>query len=401
MGKQPLSNLATIHYGKSQKEVQVHHSPYPIFGTGGQIGFASRPLFEAPAITVGRKGTLGNPLYSEQPFWTIDTAYAVIPKPNTDAKWLYYQLCNYDLESLNEATGVPSVSRDYLYRIKIFTVPLPEQRKIARILTTLDSAITRTEQLIAKYEAIKQGLMADLFTRGVGEDGRLRPSVSEAPELYWESELGWLPRGWEVKELDDVIRIIDCKHYTPNFTDDSGIPFVRPRNVKLEGLDFSDIDYVTEEDYQLLTDKHEPRKGDIVFSRNASFGVPCYVESDIRFAIGQDVVIMVETNTSSRFVYYTLLTDIIKRQIVQVSTGSTFGRINLGFIRKFLVPVPKSNEQLMISEKLKAIDKNIDQEKEVLAKLQLQKHGLMQDLLTGRVRVTIDEEGTTDGEFNG
>ena len=76
---------------------------------------------------------------------------------------------------------------------------LPEQRKIARILSTVDDLIERTEALIAKYRAIKQGLMHDLLTRGVDASGRLRPPREEAPGLYRESAVGWVPREWETK----------------------------------------------------------------------------------------------------------------------------------------------------------------------------------------------------------
>ncbi len=86
-------------------------------------------------------------------------------------------------------------------------IPLPsakEQRKIARILTTVDNLIEKTEALIAKYQAIKQGMMHDLFTRGVDEHGHLRPPYEDAPELYKQSELGWIPKEWEVRPVTDV-----------------------------------------------------------------------------------------------------------------------------------------------------------------------------------------------------
>ena len=80
---------------------------------------------------------------------------------------------------------------------------LPEQRKIARILSTVDDLIERTEALIAKYRAIKQGLMHDLLTRGVDASGRLRPPREEAPGLYRESAVGWVPREWEIRPVGD------------------------------------------------------------------------------------------------------------------------------------------------------------------------------------------------------
>ena len=86
--------------------------------------------------------------------------------------------------------------------------PLPEQRKIAHILTTVDDLIDRTEALIAKLRAIKQGLMHDLLTRGVDEHGQLRPPREEAPELYKESAVGWVPREWEISEMREVCQAL-------------------------------------------------------------------------------------------------------------------------------------------------------------------------------------------------
>lgn len=216
----------------------------------------------------------------------------------------------------------------------------------------------------------------------------LRPIREQAPELYKESLLGWIPKEWEVKSLDSHVRIIDCKHYTPEFRTE-GYPFVRPRNVKLDGLDLDGVDYVSVEDFQLLTDVYRPRRGDIVFSRNASFGVPCYVDSDVQFAIGQDVVIMTEKTSVTRFVYYALTTLTTTAQIAKVSAGSTFGRINLGEIRKLLIPQPDDKEQKRIYDRMVACDVHERELKAEVAKLCKQKHGLMQDLLTGRVQVPV------------
>ena len=78
-----------------------------------------------------------------------------------------------------------------------------DQQRIAEILTTVDEAIEQTEALIAKTQQIKAGLMHDLFTRGVTPDGQLRPPRSEAPQLYKESPLGWIPKEWDSRLLDD------------------------------------------------------------------------------------------------------------------------------------------------------------------------------------------------------
>jgi type I restriction enzyme, S subunit len=103
-----------------------------------------------------------------------------------------------------QTTGIRNLKLTDLLSEKLLVPSLPEQRKIARILSTLDDLIERTEALIAKYRAIKQGLMHDLLTRGVDASGRLRPPREEAPGLYRESAVGWVPREWEVVRAESL-----------------------------------------------------------------------------------------------------------------------------------------------------------------------------------------------------
>ncbi len=98
----------------------------------------------------------------------------------------------------------PNLFQGAIKELQLLLPPLPQQRKIARILTTLDNVIAQTEALIAKYQAIKQGLMHDIFTRGVDATGKLRPPQSEAPELYKQSDLGWIPKEWEGTNLGAI-----------------------------------------------------------------------------------------------------------------------------------------------------------------------------------------------------
>jgi len=100
---------------------------------------------------------------------------------------------------------VTNLHLEEIRELEIPALSLPHQRKIARILTTADNIIEKTEAAIAKYKAIKQGMMHDLFTRGIDvKTGKLRPAFDDAPELYKESELGMIPKEWEVVKISDL-----------------------------------------------------------------------------------------------------------------------------------------------------------------------------------------------------
>ena len=188
-----LDELAVISYGKDYKN-NPKGEDIPIYGTGGIMGYTSIHLNEGESILTGRKGSINNPIYLNEKFWNVDTMYCLKTFSGVDTKWLFYQFQNTDLTKLNEATGVPSVSTQALNRLKFGYVDYLEQKKIAKILTTIDNVIEKTEATIAKYEVIKEGMMQDLFTRGIGVDGKLRPKYEDAPELYKSSELGWIPK---------------------------------------------------------------------------------------------------------------------------------------------------------------------------------------------------------------
>ncbi len=125
-----------------------------------------------------------------------------------------------EVHATGTSGSMKNISQPSIRSLRIQLPPLPQQRKIARILTTLDNVITQTEALIAKYQAIKQGLMHDLFTRGVDATGKLRPPQSEAPELYKQSELGWIPKQWDSPRVEEVLQHRPKNGYSPKESDE-------------------------------------------------------------------------------------------------------------------------------------------------------------------------------------
>lgn len=389
----PLRELADVYYGKSPNEVVSDESVIPIIGTGGVYGRATRAMYQGPAVVVPRKGSLGNPQFIGEPFWPADTTYAVLPKPKVDAKWLYYSLAAFDLTKLNEATGVPSINRDWLYRIKLGSDEFDGQRRIAEILSTVDEAIDQTEALIAKYQQIKAGLMQDLFTRGVTSDGHLRPTREQAPHLYKESPLGWIPKDWEVSTLGE-----SCEWFsggTPSRSKSewwSGdFPWLTPKDMK--AFELSD------------TSEHITKEAALFGSRVVSAGTVFIVVRGMilahsfpvvlglkDFAFNQDIkAVQAGNRMTSRFLAYWFVghKDLFLKKTTEATHGTK--RFDLKEISKVSIGLPKPDEQNTIVSRLDSISTRIDLERVLVAKLRQQKQGLMQDLLTGRVRVKVGE----------
>lgn len=143
-----LKELATIKYGKNQKSVESTNGTIPIFGTGGLMGYATKPLYEKPSVLIGRKGTINKVKYVDSPFWTVDTLfYTEINENLVLPKFLFYKMSLLNFMNYNEGTTIPSLRTETLNRLSISVPPLDTQRKITAVLSSLDDKIELNEKI--------------------------------------------------------------------------------------------------------------------------------------------------------------------------------------------------------------------------------------------------------------
>ena len=171
-----LGDVLTVCHGRSQREVEIPHGPYPILATGGQIGTTDRPLYDKPSVLIGRKGTVDQPQYMETPFWTVDTLFYCAMKSSHVARFFYYRFWLIDWHRYNEASGVPSLNAKTIENIEVVCPNPSEQATIASVLADMDAEITALERRRDKTLAIKEGMMQQLLT------GRVRLVDREAVE---------------------------------------------------------------------------------------------------------------------------------------------------------------------------------------------------------------------------
>lgn len=278
---------------------------------------------------------------------------------------------------------------------------LPEQRKIARILSTVDVVIEKTEAAIAKYEAIKKGMMADLFTRGIDvATGKLRPRYEDAPELYKETELGWVPKEWEVPRIGDLAVYVGSG-VTPTGGSEvyknEGILFIRSQNVHFEGLYLNDVAFLSPATHENMQ-RSTVLPNDVLLNiTGASIGRCCYFPAKLFEAnVNQHVcIIRVEKSCESKAIYLSqvLSSYIGQVQISKLNAGGNREGLNYKQLRAFFVPWPRENKEIeQTANMLRSINAMIEKEKVTLHKSHLIKQGLMADLLTGRVRVQVAAE---------
>ncbi|MFP4451960.1 MAG: restriction endonuclease subunit S, partial [Desulfobacterales bacterium] len=144
-----LSDIVSIAYGKDWKDVKSLSGGVAVFGTGGLMGYASKALFQPPAILLGRKGTIDSPIFIDEPFWAVDTTFAIHAVVDIDMLFLHNLLKTIHWHQYNEASGVPSLSRETIQGIHIKLPCLAEQQAIAAVLSTADGEITTLERKLA------------------------------------------------------------------------------------------------------------------------------------------------------------------------------------------------------------------------------------------------------------
>ena len=320
------------------------------------------------------------------------------------AKWLYYCISSYDLKKLNEATGVPSISRSYLYRIKFYTPEYKQQQKIATILTTVDQLIEKTQTLIDKYTTIKQGMMADLFTRGIdltpGPDGRpesnpnygqLRPPREQAPELYKETELGWVPKEWEVNLLGDVAEVIDPQpdHRTPPESE-NGVPYVGVGDFYWnQKIDKTKCRKVIAAAYEKQRSRFQVDLGDIIFGKIGTIGQPKRMQETEGFALSANIL-LIKGEIYNGFIYYFFHSDVFSRQLSNIINVTSQPALGIQTMREIKLAVPTCSSELSFLEsRLVGLEESVRLDRELLSKYQEMKKGLMQDLLTGKIQVQV------------
>jgi type I restriction enzyme, S subunit len=262
--------------------------------------------------------------------------------------------------------------------------PLPEQKKIASILTSVDEVIEKTQSQIDKLQDLKKGTMNELLTKGIGHTE------------FKDSDLGRIPKGWEVKSLSELkLDISDgnysTKYPTSNEFIENGIPFLRANNIGALEINAKDLRYISPEKHAELKKGHLKRN-DILISTRGEIGKVCLVQdSFIDVNINAQ---MVRVNggkiLNHHFLLYIMSSNFCKKQFRNLQTGTALKQLPVGNLLTLQIPLAPLEEQTKIGESLWGLDTNILNLEIKKKKTQSLKTSLMQDLLTGKVRVSVN-----------
>jgi type I restriction enzyme S subunit len=209
-----IGDLLQIHHGKSQHGVESPYGPCPILATGGQIGNANRFLCDQPSVLIGRKGTIDQPRYMDEPFWCVDTLfYSTVFVPNIP-KFLFYCFCLIPWRQYNEASGVPSLNARTIEQLELRVPLAKEQEAIVSVLSDMDAEIAAVETKLTKARQIKQGMMQELLT---GRIRLVRPSAEVLSFPAKESaSVASVPHNTQINEAV-VIAVLSDKFGSEQF----------------------------------------------------------------------------------------------------------------------------------------------------------------------------------------
>ncbi len=355
-------DVLTIKYGKDHK--LLNEGIYPVYGTGGIMRYADQYLHDGESILIGRKGTIDQPKYVDEKFWTVDTLFYTQIKDNSIPLFLYQHALQVNWSGLNEATGVPSLNTTSINNVDIALPPKEEQRKIASFLSAVDekiSQLTQKHQLLSQY---KQGMMQKLFSQQIrfkADDG---------------SEFG----EWEDKRISEIASYrrgsFPQPYGLPEWLNENGFPFVQVYDVA---------------DNMLLKDKTKikisqlaanqsvfAKTGTLIITLQGSIGRVAKMQYDAyvdrTLLIFQSYSMPINTDYFKYALY--LLFNIEKEKadggIIKTITKETLSKFNIG--------IPCLEEQTKIANFLSAMDQKIEVVAQQIEQAKQWKKGLLQQM---------------------
>jgi len=297
------------------------------------------------------------------------------------------------LDKVSQGTTFAAIGGADLRTLLVADIPDQEAEVLERVLDTLDTQIQKTEALIAKLEKVKEGLLHDLLTRGIDESGRLRPSPELAPELYKASPLGLIPREWDALSIGQLsVLVTSGSRGWAEYYSDSGDLFIRSQNVRMGLIDLTDQQYVTPpSDGEGQRTSVKPWDLLVTITGNSVGNIANLSEEWNREAfVSQHVgLIRFRQPELSKFAEIFLVKGAPgNSQLLDAQYGQSKPGLSLDNLRSLVIPIPPQQERNELVRRVEAIKIRILGEKASLDKLHTQKSGLMDNLLTGRVRVT-------------
>ena len=340
-----FEDILEIKNGRNQRAVENPRGKYPIYGSGGIMGYADDYICDAYTVIIGRKGNINNPIFVEEPFWNVDTAFGL--SANTDVilpRFLYYFCKKFDFERLNKTVTIPSLTKSDLLKIEIEPPNLLQQRDIVERLTKIERIIALRKLELKLLDDLTRARFVEMFGEPVTN-----------------------PKGWPVKKLKELSIQINSgntpKGGAENYVEE-GITFFRSQNVWKDRLEMDDIAYIDAETHASMK-KRSLKHGDILMTKtgrinteNSSLGRAALYEGedDKANVNGHVYFIRLKPGINNKFVLRILVSPEYRDLIRSVCVGGIDKRqLNKEHIEDFPIICPPAdmvNEYIALAERI-------------------------------------------------
>jgi len=342
---------------------------------------SSAVLLPKGTVVLSRDATIGKIGITETEMATSQHFINYVCTDNLDNLYLYYDFFyrKQMFESIGAGSTIKTIGLGFFKSLKIVLPPIGEQRKIAEILSQVDDKIDQTDQLIVKTKELKKGLMQRLLTKGIGYTRLKKTEIGEMPEA-WNTH--------KVREITSLITNGFVGTASPYYAKENGIPYLMSNNIRCNRIDERTLVKVTKE-FAEQYPKSQVLFGDMLTVQSGHIGTSCSVPEKYD-GVNCHALIISRFNKSiaeSNFIAEYLNSEIGMKRLSSIFVGTTVKHINVKDFKNFLLPIPPLSEQQKIADVLSSVDEQITHHELRKTSLEKLKQGLMQQLLTGKIRV--------------
>jgi len=382
-----LGEVAVLNYGKALVAENRSRGEIPVYGSSGITGWHDEPLVKEKGLIIGRKGTVGVIYKSEISFYPIDTVYYITQKDTQcDLNFLYNLLLSLGLDKMNSDSAVPGLNRENAYAKSIFFPPLPEQRAIAAVLSSLDDKIELLREQNKTLEATAQAIFKEWFVKFNFPNSEGKPYKASGGKMI-DSELGDIPDGWRAGKIKDLIDILSGFAFSSSdFSQDGKYKLVTIKNVQDRYFDSETKDKLTELP-ERMPDYCKLDSGDILLSLTGNVGRICLVNGE-HYLLNQRVAKLRPKNPIDyAFSYLLFLQNSIFSLLQTTASGTT---------QQNLSPIQTKEIEIVIAER-KTLDQfgavankliqKINNNNSQIQTLSTLRDALLPKLMKGEIRV--------------
>lgn len=356
-----FSDVLTIVNGKNQRAVENPNGKYPIYGSGGIMGYADNYLCDAETVIIGRKGSINKPIFVEEPFWNLDTAFGLVAnKTVLLPKYLFYFCVNYDFEKLNKTVTIPSLTKSDLLKIDIDIPSIIIQESVVKKLDSVEKCIELYQMQLQKLDELIKSRFVEMF----GD-----PSTNTL--------------SWIVEPLSYHLTVIGGYAFKSDLFVEDGIPVLRIGNINTGVFRSTNLVF-WKDDAQL--DRFKMYPGDLVISLTGTvgkndYGNVCILgnDYDVYYLNQRNAKLELRQTLNKEYLSELLKFREIKQRLTGINRGVRQANISNKDILDLYVPIPPIELQNIFADFVTQVEKQKATVQQSIDKLETLKKSLMQE----------------------